>query len=164
MLKMNHRYACYMKNIAIRQCGNAEKYYEDLHNLISDVQFFDMYIQRNKKSCFNLSVSIEQPETFFLFEERRKIWGKHDVSEDTLETVYVECLCLEKLIHDLKSEDKDVNSLTTDEETMLVSYFEYEEEFNLTDYVDMLTENYEAFDYAICSIAKIREDIPYKFS
>lgn len=37
MLKMNHRYACYMKNIAIRQCGNAEKYYEELHNLVSDI-------------------------------------------------------------------------------------------------------------------------------
>lgn len=163
MLKMNHKYACYMKNIAVRQCGSTNKYYEDLHNLISDVQFFDMYIQRNKKSNFNLSVSIEQSGTFSLFEERRKIWGKYDVSEDILETVYVECLCIQKLVNDLKSENKDVNSLTADEKTMLVSYFEYESEVNLTDYVDMLTENQEVFNHVIGQIAKIREDVPYEF-
>lgn len=164
MLKMNHRYACYMKNIAIRQCGNAEKYYEELHNLVSDIQFFEMYIQRNKKSNFNLTVSIEQPETFSLFEERRKVWGEHNVSEDTLETVYVECLCIQKLIHDLKDEKKDANSLTDDEELMLASYFEYESEVNLTDYVDMLTENHKDFSHVIEKIAKIRQNVSYEFS
>ena len=47
---------------------------------------------------------------------------------------------------------------------MLVSYFEHYEEVNLTDYVDMLTENHKDFSHVIEKIAKIRQNVPYEFS
>lgn len=159
MIRIKPEYACYMKNIAIRQCGSREKYYEIVKNLISDIQFFNMFMEREKKSPCGLTVSVRIPEfgNFSMFEDRRKAWPSNN-DEDILESIFVECLCIEKLMMDLRDREYDSNTLTHEEEIMLVTYFEDTQELCLTDYVNYYIYDTETYFYVVNRIKELREE------
>lgn len=146
------------KQIAINECGGAENYYKELNALISDVQFFEMYMKRETKSSFQFSVAIKQAGSLNAFEDLRKNLGKYKTDDETLESVFDDFLCLKRLIKDLYSDNDKQCKLTKTEIETLVHYFERYRELDLTNYVSDFIGCSRGCIFVIDKIRKIRDN------
>ena len=147
------------KQIAINECGGAENYYKELNALISDAQFFEMYMKRETKSSFQFSVAITQSCSLKAFEDLRKTWGRYKTDDETLESVFDDFLCLKRLINDLYSDNDEQCKLTKTEIETLVHYFEKYRELDLTNYVSDFIGCSRGCTFVIDKIYKIREEL-----
>ena len=70
--------------------NDKETFYEDVVNLKEDLEFFTLYLKRNKKSKFNFNISFSKGlNTKFLNDLYTKSYGYHI---DYLEKLYKEYL------------------------------------------------------------------------
>lgn len=126
-----------LKKIAYTACGGIDEYYEERTALLSDIQFFNLFMKREKKSSFNFRVAVDQ-NFCTLFTDLWRRWGFFSDSEEIIETVLVEYLCLKKLIEDVLAEvshHKNEEMLSEEEMAYLISYFERFDDFSVSDYV-----------------------------
>ena len=78
-----------LKKIAYTECGGIDEYYEERTALLSDIQFFNLFMKREKKSSFNFRVAVDQ-NCCTLFTDLWRRWGFYSDSEEIIETVFVE--------------------------------------------------------------------------
>lgn len=113
-----------------------EDYYKKLKALESDINFFFMYMERNKKSYFRFDLRISHEGSFKAFDA---IWKKYGYYKDEIETAFSEYMLLKFIIHDIY--DKK-NLFSIDEILTFIMYFEKYEDTFVNDYVE---------DFIVCS-------------
>ena len=124
-----------IKTIA-RRLLTPNTYYEKFRSLESDVDFFKMYMARNKKSEFRFDLRISCGGSFKAFDD---IWKKYGHGNDDLEVAFAEFLLLKMIIRDIYEE---TNIFTDAEIKEFIDYFEQ--------YEETLVENYVS-DFIGCS-------------
>ena len=106
-----------------------EDYYKKLRALESDINFFSMYMERNKKSDFRFDLRISHEGSFKAFDV---IWRKYGYHKDEIETAFSEYMLLRLIICDVYDE---TNIFTADEILTFIMYFERYEDTLVNDYV-----------------------------
>lgn len=81
-----------------RKVVGTDIYYQKLNALKEDVEFFTLYMKRNKKSDFDFNIRISYSCSFRAFND---IWKKYDYYQKNLETAFSEFIVLKSIIEDL---------------------------------------------------------------
>lgn len=106
-----------------------DKYYEELNMLKSDVEFFNLFMRRDKKSKFKFTVKVGCGSSNKTFEG---LWKRYGFSSSYLENVYVEFELIKMLINQIYDE---TGPLEEDKISDLIYYFEQYDDLNVEDYV-----------------------------
>ena len=106
-----------------------DDYYKKLRALESDIDFFLLYMERNKKSDFRFDLRISHNASFQAFND---IWKKYGYHKDEVETVYSEYMLLRFIINDIYDE---TNTFTNEEIKTFCDYFEQYNETLVNDYI-----------------------------
>ena len=106
-----------------------DKYYEELNMLKSDVEFFNLFMRREKKSKFEFTVKVGCGSSNKAFEG---LWKRYGFSSSYLENVYVEFELIKMLINQIYDE---TGPLEEDKISDLIYYFEQYDDLNVEDYV-----------------------------
>lgn len=106
-----------------------DKYYEELNMLKSDVEFFNLFMRREKKSKFEFTVKVGCGSSNKAFEG---LWKRYGFSSSYLENVYVEFELIKMLINQIYDE---TGPLEEDKIPDLIYYFEQYDDLNVEDYV-----------------------------
>ena len=108
--------------------------------LKSDVEFFRMYMERNKQSEFRFDLRISCGNSYKAFDD---IWKKHGLpyvdSSGYLEDVFAEFTLLEMIITDIY---KGTNIFTDAEIKHFIDYFEQDDDTYVKDYVSDFVDCY----------------------
>ena len=75
-----------------------DTYYQKLNALKEDVEFFTLFMKRNKKSDFDFNIRVSYSCSFKAFND---IWEKYDYYQKNLETAFSEFIVLKSIIEDL---------------------------------------------------------------
>lgn len=122
------------KNILREKLSVTEKInlYEDVRNLREDLEFFNLYIKRNKKSKFNFNLSFTNGlSTSFLTYLYTRSYGYH---LEELESLYTEYLVASHFFKTLYDEEDEV--VYSDEDLKnIYNHFLNLHEIKLEDYV-----------------------------
>lgn len=132
-------------DIARRMIGT-DIYYQKLNALKEDVEFFTLYMKRNKKSDFNFDIRISYSCSFRAFND---IWEKYDYYQKNLEKAFSEFIMLKNIIEDMYNG----TGIFTDAEIRdFIEYFQKYDETHICDYVG---------DFIGCSrgIANVEEQL-----
>lgn len=132
-------------DIARRMIGT-DIYYQKLNALKEDVEFFTLYMKRNKKSDFNFDIRISYSCSFRAFND---IWKKYDYYQKNLEKAFSEFIMLKNIIEDMYNG----TGIFTDAEIRdFIEYFQKYDETHICDYVG---------DFVGCSrgIANVEEQL-----
>lgn len=106
-----------------------DTYYQKLNALKEDVEFFTLYMKRNKKSDFDFNIRVSYSYSFRAFND---IWKKYDYYQKNLETAFSEFIVLKNIIEDLYNG----NDIYTDSEIMeFIEYFQKYDETHICDYI-----------------------------
>ena len=109
-----------------------DTFYEVVRDLKEDLEFFNLYIKRNKKSNFNFEISFSKGmNTKFLNYLYTKSYGYH---LDELEKIYIEYLVATHFFSTLYEREDEV-VYTDDLLKRIYNHFENLHEMNLEDYV-----------------------------
>lgn len=122
------------KDILREKLSTKEKInlYEDVRDLREDLEFFNLYIKRNKKSKFNFSISFNKGlNTSFLTYLYTKSYGYH---LDALESLYTEYLVAVHFFKTLYGEEDEV-VYSDDDLRDIYNHFLSLHEIKLEDYV-----------------------------
>lgn len=112
-----------------RKVVGTDIYYQKLNALKEDVEFFTLYMKRNKKSDFNFDIRISYSCSFKAFND---IWKKYDYYQKNLETAFSEFIVLKSIIEDLYNE----TGIYTDAEIReFIEYFQKYNETHIYDYI-----------------------------
>lgn len=112
-----------------RKVVGTDIYYQKLNALKEDVEFFTLYMKRNKKSDFNFDIRISYSCSFKAFND---IWKKYDYYQKNLETAFSEFIVLKSIIEDLYNE----TGIYTDTEIReFIEYFQKYNETHICDYI-----------------------------
>lgn len=106
-----------------------DKYYKELNMLKSDVEFFNLFMRREKKSKFEFTVKVGCGSSNKAFEG---LWKRYGFSSSYLENVYVEFELIKMLINQIYDE---TGPLEEDKIPDLIYYFEQYDDLNVEDYV-----------------------------
>jgi len=106
-----------------------DKYYEQFYNLKSDVEFFNLYMQRNRKSEFMFEVYVKHQGSYRAFND---IWSQYSKSMDYLENAFAVFWVLKFIIKSINAEEE---IFTTEEIKDFVEYFEDYLALYITDYI-----------------------------
>ncbi len=117
-----------IKKVARNLVGNDE-YYEKFYSLKSDVEFFNLYMQRNRKSEFMFKVHVELQGSYRAFDD---IWSQYSQSMNYLENAFAVFWLLKAIIEDI---DAGKETYTVEEIRDFIEYFEEYLALNITDYV-----------------------------
>lgn len=112
-----------------RNLIGSDEYYEKLNNLKSDVEFFNLYMQRNRKSEFMFTVYVEHRGSYRAFND---IWSQYSKSIDYLENAFAVFWVLKAII---KSMETGEEVFTTEEIKNFIKYFEEYLALYIVDYV-----------------------------
>lgn len=116
-----------VRHIAIREKG--DDYYEELRLLESDLDFFNMYIQRNKKSNFSFMLIPCQLSTYVAFRDIYAVYGYY---RDRLEETFATYTVLKEIILDVYNETNRFDMSTIKQ---FVEYMRDELNLDLFNYV-----------------------------
>lgn len=116
----------------------SDTYYKKFRALKSDVDFFKMYMARNKKSEFRFDLRISYGGSFKAFDDIWKKYGYGNFDND-LEVAFAEFMLLQMIITDIYEK---TNIFTDAEIKEFIDYFEQ--------YEETLVENYVS-DFIGCS-------------
>lgn len=112
-----------------RKVVGTDIYYQKLNALKEDVEFFTLYMKRNKKSDFNFDIRISYSCSFKAFND---IWEKYDYYQKNLETACSEFIVLKSIIEDLYNG----TGIYTDAEIReFIEYFQKYNETHIYDYI-----------------------------
>lgn len=114
---------------AKRLFEDREEYFKELKALKEDINFFNMYMKRNKKSNADFVVRISYKGTFKAFDD---IWKKYWYHTSDIEIVFSEFIVLKAIIQDIY---EDTNSFTKNTKKEFIDYFERYGETMVKDYV-----------------------------
>lgn len=114
---------------AKRLFKDREEYFKELEALKEDINFFDMYMKRNKKSNADFVVRISYKGTFKAFDD---IWKKYAYDKSDMTIVFSEFIVLKAIIQDI---DEDTNRFTKNTKKEFIDYFEQYGETMVEDYV-----------------------------
>ena len=106
-----------------------DDYYIKLRALENDIDFFLMYMERNKKSDFRFDLRISHNGSFKAFND---IWKKYGYHKSEVETTFSEYMLLKFIIEDIYNNtsvytDKEINNF--------FDYFEKYDETFIEDYI-----------------------------
>ena len=106
-----------------------DDYYIKLRALENDIDFFLMYMERNKKSDFRFDLRISHNGSFKAFND---IWKKYGYHKSEVETAFSEYILLKFIIEDIYNNtsvytDKEINNF--------FDYFEKYDETFIEDYI-----------------------------
>ena len=106
-----------------------DDYYIKLRALENDIDFFLMYMERNKKSDFRFDLRISHNGSFKAFND---IWKKYGYHKSEVETAFSEYILLKFIIEDIYNN----TSIYTDKEINdFFDYFEKYDETFIEDYI-----------------------------
>lgn len=112
-----------------RKVVGTDIYYQKLNALKEDVEFFTLYMKRNKKSDFNFDIRISYSCSFKAFND---IWEKYNYYQKNLETAFSEFIVLKSIIEDLYNG----TGIYTDAEIReFIEYFQKYNETHIYDYI-----------------------------
>lgn len=112
-----------------RKVVGTDIYYQKLNALKEDVEFFTLYMKRNKKSDFNFDIRISYSCSFKAFND---IWEKYDYYQKNLETAFSEFIVLKSIIENLYNG----TGIYTDAEIReFIEYFQKYNETHIYDYI-----------------------------
>lgn len=114
---------------AKRLFEDREEYFKELKALKEDINFFDMYMKRNKKSNADFVVRISYKGTFKAFDD---IWKKYAYDKSDMTIVFSEFIVLKAIIQDIY---EDTNRFTKNTKKEFIDYFEQYGETMVKDYV-----------------------------
>lgn len=106
-----------------------EDYYKKLRTLESDIDFFTLYMKRNKKSDFNFELRISYKSSFRAFND---IWKKYGYHKNDIEIAFAEFMLLKMIIEDVYN---GTNEFTIDEIKSFIKYFEMYQDTFITNYI-----------------------------
>lgn len=115
-------------DIARRMIGT-DIYYQKLNALKEDVEFFTLYMKRNKKSDFNFNIRISYSCSFRAFND---IWKKYDYYQKNLEKAFSEFIMVKNIIEDIYN---GTDIYTDTEIREFIEYFQRYDETHICDYV-----------------------------
>lgn len=115
-------------DIARRMIGT-DIYYQKLNALKEDVEFFTLYMKRNKKSDFNFDIRISYSCSFRAFND---IWKKYDYYQKNLEKAFSEFIMVKNIIEDIYN---GTGIYTDTEIREFIEYFQRYDETHICDYV-----------------------------
>lgn len=118
-----------VRHIVIREMG--DKYYSQLHDLKEDMEFFTLYLQRNKK-CDGFYYTIIPCESFAGFKAFIDIYEQFGYGQSYLEEVYTIFKALKLIVLDIYNE---TNKFTHEEVKEFAEYFEHNLELDIREYV-----------------------------
>lgn len=119
-----------VRHLVLRGMGEyRDEYYTEFHKLEEDMDFFNLYLQRNKK-CDTFHYKIIPCENFVAFSAFIDIYKQYGYGY--LEEVYTIFKALKLIVLDVYNE---TNKFTTDEIRNFVDYFKKELELDVVDYV-----------------------------
>ena len=130
-----------------------EDYYKKLRELESDITFFSLYMERNKKSDFRFDLRISHQGSFKAFDA---IWRKYGYHKDEIETVFSEYMLLRLIISDIYDETKIFKQ---NEIIEFIEYFEKYEDTFVTNFVDDFIGCSHGCHSVIEKINKMKENI-----
>lgn len=130
-----------------------DKYYEELNMLKSDVEFFNLFMKREKKSKFEFTVKVGYGSSNKAFEG---LWKRYGFSSSYLENVYVEFELIKMLINQIYDE---TGPLEEDKISDLIYYFEQYDDLNVEDYVGDFIGCSRGICDVIESIKKLRKTV-----
>ena len=148
--------------IAEKECEGTDNYYKELQNLISDIQFFNLYLKREKKSTFDFQVCVHK-NYGTSFNDLWKRWGKFSDDNDTIGTVFTEYCCLKKLIEYISNPEKNEEEMSEDEMLFILYYFEKYGDFSVSDYVGEFVGCSSMCEKTLDKLEKMREEIKDKY-
>ena len=106
-----------------------DTYYQKLNALKEDVEFFTLFMKRNKKSDFDFNIRVTYSCSFKAFND---IWEKYDYYQKNLETAFSEFIVLKSIIEDLYNG----TGIYTDAEIReFIEYFQKYNETHIYDYI-----------------------------
>lgn len=112
-----------------RKVVGTDIYYQKLNALKEDVEFFTLYMKRNKKSDFDFNIRVSYSCSFMAFND---IWKKYDYYQKNLETAFSEFIVLKSIIEDLYN---GTGIYTDTEIREFIEYFQKYNETHIYDYI-----------------------------
>lgn len=138
-----------IKDIAVKLLG--DDFYKKLNLLRSDVEFFRMYMLREKKSEFLFDVRVRPNGAGNIFSD---IWEKFAYDFYCLEEAFAIFVVLKTFIVDIK---ENGDRLSFETKKSFVCYFKEVLELDIADYIEELVDfNYE--------IAEVKEAFHKQFA
>lgn len=116
-----------VRHLAIEIKG--DDYYEEFRLLKSDMEFFNMYIQRNKQSNFSF---ILIPTQFSYYKPFKDVYEAFALGEGYLEEVYFIYTVLKSIILDVYNE---TNKISNDVIKEFNLFMKHDLELDMCDYV-----------------------------
>lgn len=116
---------------------SSDEYWENLIDLEEDIEFFRMYMKRNKKSKFNFDLKVSCGTARNAFND---IWKKHGYSakEEDIEDTFCEFVLIRSVIEDI-AKRYEIHATdfryTRDEIKSIIVEFEQYDDTKLIDYV-----------------------------
>lgn len=119
-----------VRHLVLRGLGEySDEYYKEFHELEEDMDFFNLYLQRNKK-CDTFHYTIIPCENFVAFPAFIDIYKQYGYGY--LEETYTIFKALKLIVLDVYNE---TNKFTPDEIRNFVDYFKKELELDVVHYV-----------------------------
>lgn len=106
-----------------------DEYYKQLRELENDIEFFLLYMERNKKSPFRFQLKISHASSFHAFDD---IWKKYGYQKDEIETAFSEYMMLRLMIIDIY---ENTNIFKKDCIKEFITYFEQYEDTKILNYI-----------------------------
>ena len=126
-------------------------YYEQVHSLDSDIRFFNMYMERNKKSIFNLEVRIIASNRLF-----DKLYERYCRNISDIENVFAEYVVLRELINDIHTEK---HRFSNDIKRKIIYYFEKYDDFDVNSVVGDVINCSHSCSIVRDAICKLKTEI-----
>ncbi len=133
-----------------------DKYYEQFYNLKSDVEFFNLYMQRNKKSDFMFKVQISHQGSNHAFND---IWNQYGQSMNYLEDAFAVFWVLKSIIESMYAGEE---TFTAEEIKDFAAYFELPLELHMTDYTGDFVGCSHGCSAVEAKLAKILSGMKYE--
>lgn len=140
-----------LKNIVIKK-ETSDVYYRELNDLKSDINFFNLFMKRDKKSVFDFTVRVRQGCSFNAFDA---LWKRYGYGDSYIEDAYAEFKVLKILIEQIYDE-KD-GPIPNNKLQAVIHYYEKYDDFNVEDYVGDFIGCSHGCSCTMSTIQKIRK-------